>query len=90
MAVRLRVREWVWCVHSVKNADTKANTHCAAHLSEVTALPLSASNSLIITSAVYVPSPFLSMPHNLLLAKLSAHDEVTLSNLWDAVTKANA
>ena len=67
----------------------KANTHCAPHPSEVTALPLSASNSLIITSAVYVPSPFLSTPHNLLLAKLSAHDEVTMSNLWDAVTKAN-
>lgn len=35
-----------------RSAETKANTHYAAHLSEVTELPLSTSNSLIIASEV--------------------------------------
>jgi hypothetical protein len=35
--------------------DRKANTGAAAHLSEVTALPLSASQSAVMPSAVKVP-----------------------------------
>ena len=51
-------------------ADTKANTRGAAHLSEVMALPLSPSHSLVIPSAVCLPMPNLFRPQRQLWAKL--------------------
>ena len=59
--------------HECQRALTQKQTLLGrvAHFSEVTALSLSASHSLVMPSAVYVPSPYL-MPHSALLAKLSA------------------
>ena len=42
----------------------------AAHSSEVTALPLSASHNLVMPSTVWVPLPSQSMPQSTLLANL--------------------
>ena len=53
-------------------ADTKANTlGAAAHLSEVTELPLSPSQSAVMPSVVYSPFPYSLTPQSWLLAKLS-------------------
>ena len=67
-------------------ADTKANAHgAAAHSSEVTVLPLSPSQSLVMPSAVYVPFPNMSRPKSWLPAKLPREGGVSMG----ADTKAN-
>ena len=63
-------------------ADTKSKR---AHLSEVTALPLSPSHSLVMPSTVYVPSACMLTPQSSLLAKLSREGGVSMG----ADTKAN-
>ena len=44
----------------------------AAHVSDVTALPLSPSHSAVMPSAVKVPSPYMSMPQILFSERLRA------------------
>ena len=56
--------------HMSRGPDRKRTLGAAAHSSEVTVLPLSASHSVVMPSVVKVPLPYMSRSQSSLKAKL--------------------
>ena len=67
--------------------DRKRTLGAAAHSSEVTVLPLSASHSVVMPSVVKVPLPYMSRPQSMLWDRLPQREgEVSMGADAKAIT----